>query len=377
MGRRVLLSAAAALSIGASLLYALPASASAPAPASSTPPQISGIAQIAVPLSANAGTWLNAPTSYSYQWLLCDTYGNSCGAISGATSSIFTPGNADYQETLRVAVTASNAGGKATATSAQTALVEIAAPINFGLPSVSGVDGAGELLTALDGIWNYSPTGFSFQWQQCSPTGTGCADIQTATNGNYVPQAGDVGHELRVFVTAINAGGSTQAVSAPTVPIATLPLNLGAPAVSGIAQQGQTLSTSDGAWSGTPAPTLSYQWERCNSSGASCAPIAGASANEYVPVSADVGSTLVSDVTATSSAGSVTVASVASATVASVPGAPPPAPASSPAITTPPPAPLTTSPPPASNAKPVITRPVKLAPLLGESADVTPNSGTV
>ena len=349
---------------------------------SSVPPQISGTAQIALPLHASTGTWLNTPTSYRYQWLLCDTYGNSCGAIGGATSSTYTPVNADYQETLRVEVTASNAGGKSTATSAQTALVQIAAPINFGLPSISGIDGQGELLTALDGNWNYSPTDFTFQWQQCSSAGTGCSNIQSATNGNYVPQLGDVGHELRVIVTASNAGGSTQALSTPTVPIATLPLNLSAPSVSGIAQQGQTLSTSGGAWSGTPAPTLSYQWERCNSSGASCAPIDGAGANEYVPVPADVGSTLVAEVTATNAAGSVTAASAASATVTSAPGAPPPAPASSPAITTtssaPPPSAVTTSPPPASKAKPVITGTVRLAPpLLGKSADVAPTSGTV
>ena len=334
------------------------------------------------PLRASTGTWLNAPTAYSYQWLLCDTYGNSCGAIGGATSSAYAPVNADYQETLRVDVTASNPGGTSTATSAPTALVQIAAPINFGLPSVSGIDGEGELLAALDGTWNYSPTGFSFQWQQCSSTGTGCSNIQSATNGNYVPQPDDVGHELRVIVTASNAGGSAQALSTPTLPIATLPLDLGAPAVSGIARQGQTLSTSDGAWSGTPAPALSYQWERCNSSGASCAPIAGASANEYVPLSADVGSTLVAAVTATNAAGSVTVASVASATVASAPGAPPSAPASSPSITTtspaPPPSVVSTGPPPASKAKPVITGTVRLAPPLpGKSADVTPISGTV
>ena len=382
IGRRIVLSAAAALSLGAPLLHALPASATAPAPVSSVPPQISGTAQIAVPLHASTGTWLNAPTSYGYQWLLCDTYGNSCGAIGGATSSTYTPVNADYQETLRVEVTASNAGGKSTATSAQTALVQIAAPINFGLPSISGIDGQGELLTALDGNWNYSPTDFTYQWQQCSSAGTGCSNIQSATNGNYVPQLGDVGDELRVIVTASNAGGSTEALSTPTVPIATLPLNLAAPSVSGIAQQGQTLSTSDGAWSGTPTPTLSYQWERCNSVGASCAPIDGASASEYVPVPADVGSALVAEVTATNAAGSVTAASAASATVTSAPGAPPPAPVSSPAITTtssaPPPSVVTTSPPPASKAKPVITGTVRLAPpLLGKSADVAPVSGTV
>ncbi|HEX4034884.1 MAG TPA: hypothetical protein VHX66_10615 [Solirubrobacteraceae bacterium] len=385
IGRRVVLGVLAALSLGAPLLYALPAYATPLAPApSAPPPQIIGTAQISVALSAISGAWLNAPTSFSYQWLRCDTYGNSCAAIGGATSSSYTPVNADYQETLRVQVTASNAGGKSTVISSQTAPVLIAPPVNFGQPSISGVDGQGQLLTTLDGTWNYTPTSFAFQWQQCSATGTGCSDIENATNGDYVPQSGDVGHELRVIVTAINAGGATPAASAPTLPISTMPINLAAPALSGTAQQGQTLSTSDGTWSGTPAPALSYQWERCDGSGANCAPIAGASSDEYVPVAADVGSTIVAEVIATNAAGTVTAASVASAAIAAIPVATPPAPApsSSPAITTsssPPPRSLaTTSQPPASSAKPVITGTVRLAPpLLGKSADVSPTGGTV
>ncbi len=380
MNRRVVLSAVAALSLCASLLYAIPASATPAAPISTTPPQISGSAQIAVALSASAGTWLGSPTSFAYQWLRCDTYGNSCGAISGATSSSYTPVNADYAETLRVAVTASNAGGRTSATSVPTALVQIASPIDFGVPTISGIDGEGQLLTAADGTWNYDPTGFSFQWQQCGPTGAGCSNIQNATGGNYVSQPGDVGRELRVIVTAINAGGATPAASAPTPPIGTPPVNTVIPAVSGIAQQGQALSTSDGIWTGSPAPALSVQWERCDGSGASCKPIAGATASSYVPASADVGSTLQAEVIATSYAGSATAASVPSAVVAAAPTAA--APSNAPTLTSPPPpappAPVTTGPPPASNAKPVITATARLAPpQLGKSADLSPVSGTV
>jgi hypothetical protein len=43
-----------------------------------------------------------------------------------------------------------------------------------------------------------------------------------------------------------------------------LPVNIVAPAVTGTATVGQTLSTTDGTWTGAPAPTFSYQWQRNN-----------------------------------------------------------------------------------------------------------------
>ncbi len=41
------------------------------------------------------------------------------------------------------------------------------------------------------------------------------------------------------------------------------PFNTSAPTVAGSAALGQTLTAGAGSWNGTPAPTLSYQWERC------------------------------------------------------------------------------------------------------------------
>lgn len=81
------------------------------------------------------------------------------------------------------------------------------------------------------------------------------------------------------------------------------PVNTGLPAVSGTAQEGQPLSTTQGTWSGSPT-SYAYQWERCDATGASCGPIAGATASTYVASEADVGSTLRAVVTATNGGGS-------------------------------------------------------------------------
>jgi Bacterial Ig domain/Ig domain of plant-specific actin-binding protein/Glycosyl hydrolase family 26 len=111
--------------------------------------------------------------------------------------------------------------------------------------------------------------------------------------------------KARVTITVQNAG----AASAPS---ATAP-----PSVSGLAQVGQNLNSSSGSWTGTSPIVYAYQWLRCDSSGSSCANIAGATAQSYSPAAADVGSTLRSQVAATNSVGSTTSESSPTAPVAS------------------------------------------------------------
>ena len=64
-----------------------------------------------------------------------------------------------------------------------------------------------------------------------------------------------------------------------------------APTVTGTAAQGQTLTADRGRWSGGPEQ-FTYQWKRCDSLGANCADIAGATAATYVVTPADAGFTL-------------------------------------------------------------------------------------
>jgi RHS repeat-associated protein len=74
-------------------------------------------------LTASTGTWSASPTpTYTYQWERCNSVGASCASISGATAATYTPGSADYEHTLRVAVKATNSGGSATSDSSTTAL---------------------------------------------------------------------------------------------------------------------------------------------------------------------------------------------------------------------------------------------------------------
>ena len=98
------------------------------------------------------------------------------------------------------------------------------------------------------------------------------------------------------------------------------PVNTVAPAVTGTATFGSTLTTTNGTWTGAPAPTFTYQWFRSPSTS-----ISGATSSTYVLVAADVGFGIFCQVRATNSVApsGVTANSNTTATVAAVvPGAP-------------------------------------------------------
>ncbi len=100
------------------------------------------------------------------------------------------------------------------------------------------------------------------------------------------------------------------------------PVNTAPPMITGTAQDGQTLTATDGTWTGSP--TFASQWLRCDTAGANCVPIPGATSSTYVVTTADVGSTLVVSVTATNAAGSATAQSLPTAVVATAAPPPPP-----------------------------------------------------
>jgi GH25 family lysozyme M1 (1,4-beta-N-acetylmuramidase) len=114
---------------------------------------------------------------------------------------------------------------------------------------------------------NWAAAGWSFwQWTNCShvPGIRGCVD-------------GDRFRGPRI--------GSAR--------MAPPPLSIGPPTITGVPQTGEALTASAGTWQASPAPRLSYQWERCTDTTAlDCTPIAGATTLMYVVAPADVGMTL-------------------------------------------------------------------------------------
>ena len=95
-------------------------------------------------------------------------------------------------------------------------------------------------------------------------------------------------------------GGAAQAQAAPQ--------KVSDPEISGNAVEGQTLTTSNGTWTGSEPMTFEYRWLRCDATGGGvngvdCTTIPGETRQSYVLSSADVGHTIRSRVVATNADG--------------------------------------------------------------------------
>ncbi len=89
------------------------------------------------------------------------------------------------------------------------------------------------------------------------------------------------------------------------------PVNTVAPVVSGTAEIGQTLSTTDGTWTGDPTIVFTYQWKRAGAN------IGGATASTYLLAAADNAQSITCAVTGTNAVGSASA--VSNAVVAGLP----------------------------------------------------------
>ena len=196
------------------------------APANTALPTISGTAQEGEVLTATSGSWTGAaPITYTYLWQRCSSSGGQCANIGGANHTTYTLQKPDVAGTLRVEVTATDAGGANSATSALTPLVTgTAAPANTALPTISGTAQEGQVLTATTGTWTgTSPITYSQTWQRCNAAGGSCKTIGGANHTTYALQNADVGSTLRVEVTAKNAVDTASATSAPTAVVSLTP----------------------------------------------------------------------------------------------------------------------------------------------------------
>lgn len=260
-------------------------------------PAITGTPATGQTLRVVPGTW-DAGAALTYQWLRDGI------AIPAGTGSTYRLGGADLDTRISVEVTARRlAAARVSKRSAQTVLVvegTSAAPT----PTISGVFGSGQVLTAAAGTLAEGTT-FSYQWiRNGSP-------IRYATGRTYLLGSADPGARISVRVTAhLDGCPPVSATSASSDKV----MLISRPRISGELTVGTRLSLVTGKW--TAKVSFAYQWLRDGS------PIPGATGTSYKLTRVDTGAKLAVRVTARRSGyARVTVASgnsprvVSSATV--------------------------------------------------------------
>ena len=157
-------------------------------------------------------------------------------------------------------------------------------------PSTSGAGGA-EVFTEPSGGWQ-SATPTRLLGGQSPPQNPETPSVGIAGDGTVL-----VGSDGSVF--------SGQVRVFPPAPVESSP-----PTVTGEPLQGQTLTESHGSWANS-ANSYSYQWEDCNTTGANCTLIPGATGQSYTLTNADAGHTIVVQETASNIGGTAIPASSA------------------------------------------------------------------
>jgi photosystem II stability/assembly factor-like uncharacterized protein len=166
----------------------------------------------------------------------------------------------------------------------------------------------------------------------CYAVGNSGSIVATSDSGaTWTPQSSGTTNRLQgVYCAgtdacwAVGEAGTIVAGSDPSVGTSTQspPRNTARPQLAGEPYVGDFLSPDGEAWSGNPAPSFTYQWQRCDSSGAACQNIAGATGEAYQLTTADIAATIRVVETGTNVNGSASAASAASAQIQDAPTPP-------------------------------------------------------
>jgi hypothetical protein len=145
-------------------------------PANTAVPTISGTTTFGETLTSTTGTWSNSPTSYTYQWSRSATSGGSYTSIPTAINSTYRLEAADVGQYLKVTVTATNASGSASATSAATAQITKATPTFSAWSNVTKTFGDANYSVTAPTVTGSIPGSFSY-----SSSNTGVISILGST----------------------------------------------------------------------------------------------------------------------------------------------------------------------------------------------------
>ena len=280
-------------------------------PVNTVAPVVSGTATVGQTLSTTNGTWTGTATiTFTYQWQ------RNGVNISSATSSTYTLVNADASNPIRCVVTGTNAVGNSSANSNATANVAAIAP---GAPTIGTATSTGTTTATVAFTAPVSNGGATITTYTATSTPDNITGTLSQAGSGTINMTGlTAGTSYTFTVTATNSVGTGSAsASSNSITTFSTPVNTVAPVVSGTATVGQTLSTTNGTWTGTATITFTYQWQRNGVN------ITSATNSTYTLVAADASNPIRCVVTGTNAYGNSSANSNATANVAAiVPGAP-------------------------------------------------------
>ena len=268
---------------------------------------ISGIAteDQTLTLDTSAITDADGLGSFSIAWLRDGV------SISGATGLSYTLGDADVGKAISANVSYVDGDGTTeTLTSTATAAVANINDAPTGVPAIVGTAAEDQTLTAdLSSVADDDGLGaFSYQWLR------GGVAISSATGSVYTLVDDDVGQELTLAVTFVDAHGTSESLtSLATTSVANVnDLPTGSPTISGSATEGEMLTVSTVAITDADGlGTVSYQWLRGG------AIITGATSSTYTLSAADIGAAIAVEVSYVDGQGSTEVLMSASTSAVS------------------------------------------------------------
>jgi hypothetical protein len=107
------------------------------------------------------------------------------------------------------------AGNTAPIGAPRTVLVANNPPVNTGAPTWKSQEVAqprqGSALSIDNGVWSGPNLNYAYQWYRCDEEGGNCVAIPLATATTYTLKPQDLGHRIKVGVTASNLAGSVTA----------------------------------------------------------------------------------------------------------------------------------------------------------------------
>ncbi|WP_301103425.1 putative Ig domain-containing protein [Propionivibrio sp.] len=256
----------------------------------------------------------------AYQWQ-SSIDGSTWSAISGATASTFTLGEAQVGKQVRVAASYTDGHGTAeSVTSSATAAIANVNDAPTGAVSVSGTASQNQILTASNTLADADGLGtIAYQWQS-STDGTTWNSIAGATGSSFTLGEAQVGKQIRVNASYTDSHGTLESrASASTAAIANVnDAPTGAVSVSGTASQNQILTASNTLADVDGLGAIAYQWQS-SIDGTTWGAISGATANTFTLGEAQVGKQVRVNASYTDGHGMLeSLASAATAVIANV-----------------------------------------------------------